>query len=242
MPVGTFSVLTLPADAGTWSITLYGSSRDQPLKALRDPARWTAVAGACPRHAHWLDGEPITGVLPMGGIMNRHRSLNGNGAGPAIGVLSVGDAWACTNPSLGRGISLGLAHVALLRRVVRTHGESPVELSGAFAAATETELMPWYQSTVMIDRGRLAEIDALRAGVAPPVPDFLPARVGAALPLAMPQDPDVFRGALEIISCVALPRDVFTRPGFAERVFELAAGQTPPKLGPDREELLTLLR
>ena len=197
---------------------------------------------ACPRHAHWLDGEPITDVLPMGGILDRHRSLDGNGAGPALGVLSVADAWACTNPSLGRGISLGLAHVALLRRVVREHADSPAELISAFATATESELLPWYASTVAIDRARLAEIDALRAGIKPTVPDVGPARIAAALPLAMRQDPDVFRGALEMVCCLTLARDVFGRPGFAERVLELAAGQTPPKLGPDREELLAVLR
>ena len=78
-PVGSFSVLTLPGDAGTWSITLYGSSGDPALKAVRDPARWTALVRACPRHAHWLDGEPITAVLPMGGVLNRVRCPNGSG-------------------------------------------------------------------------------------------------------------------------------------------------------------------
>jgi hypothetical protein len=43
----------------------------------------------------------------MGGILNRRRP-----AAPASGVASVGDAWACTNPSLGRGMALGLIHVA----------------------------------------------------------------------------------------------------------------------------------
>ena len=116
MPIGSFSILTLPADNGTWSVTLYASSGDQPLKALRDPARFEAVVGACPRHAHWLDGEPLTGVLAMGGILDRVRSVTGNGAGPALGVVSLGDAWACTNPSLGRGMALGLVHAALLRK------------------------------------------------------------------------------------------------------------------------------
>jgi 2-polyprenyl-6-methoxyphenol hydroxylase-like FAD-dependent oxidoreductase len=241
-PVGSFSILTLPSDAGTWCVTLYGSSRDQPLKALRDPARWTALVRACPRHAHWLEGEPTTPVMPMGGVVDRVRSLNGNGAGPALGVLSLGDAWACTNPSLGRGMSLGLAHAAILRRVVRECGDRPADLTAKFAADTERELAPWYENTVLVDRSRMAQIEALRAGVTPPAPEQIGARVGAALPAAMSRDPEAFRAGLEISSCLTLPREVFARPGFAERVLEQAAQATRAPFGPDREGLLALLR
>lgn len=241
-PVGTFSILTLPADAGVWSITLYASSGDRPLKALRDPARFTRLVQACPRHAHWLEGEPITPVMPMGGILDRVRSLTGNGAGPVAGVLSLGDAWACTNPSQGRGMSLGLAHAALLRRVVRETGDRPAELVAAFAAATQTELQPWYENTVMVDRARIAQIEALRAGRQLPAPEHVGARLGAALPAAMSRDPDLFRAGLEIASCLTHPREVFARPGFAERVFAQAAEAVPAAFGPDREAVLELLR
>jgi hypothetical protein len=47
------------------------SAGDQALKRLRDPKHWTAFLRACPLHSQWLDGEPITGVLPMGGVINR---------------------------------------------------------------------------------------------------------------------------------------------------------------------------
>jgi 2-polyprenyl-6-methoxyphenol hydroxylase-like FAD-dependent oxidoreductase len=242
-PIGTFSILTLPGDNGTWSVTLYTSSGDRPLKKLRHAETWMKVARACPRHAHWLDGEPITPVMAMGGTVDRVRSLNGNGAGPALGVLSLGDAWACTNPSMGRGISLGLAHAAILRRVVREAGDRPADLVSAYAAATEAELKPWYESTVLVDRARMAQIEALRAGRALPAPppENVGARIGAALPAAMSRDPDVFRSGIEITACLSLPRDVFTRPGFAERVFAAAAEVTPAAAGPNREELLTLL-
>jgi 2-polyprenyl-6-methoxyphenol hydroxylase-like FAD-dependent oxidoreductase len=235
-PIGTFSILTLPCDNGTWSVTVYASAGDRPLKALRDPAKWTALVRACPRHAHWLDGEPITPVMPMGGILDRLRSSNGGP--PPLGLVSLGDAWACTNPSTGRGISLGLKHAALLRRVVREDGD----VVAAFTAATEAELRPWYDSTVLVDRARMAEINALRAGEAPVLSDHIGARVGRALGPAMSQDGDVFRAALKITSCLSLPRDVFSRPGFAERVLEAAARATPASFGPQRDELLTLLR
>ena len=43
-----FSVLTLPADAGTWSVTLYASAGDQPLKRMRHEDAWTAVDAGVP--------------------------------------------------------------------------------------------------------------------------------------------------------------------------------------------------
>jgi 2-polyprenyl-6-methoxyphenol hydroxylase-like FAD-dependent oxidoreductase len=237
-PIGSFSILTIPADNGTWSVTLYAASGDQPLKRLRHPEVWTALVRACPMHAHWLDGEPMTGILPMGGVIDRYREP----APPATGVASVADACACTNPSLGRGIALGLMHVLRLRDTVREHGDDPRAFAAAWRAATEEELGPWYWATVAVDRSRLAEIEAIRAGRAPEPPGDAAGTVRAALPVAMGRDPDVFRAGLEIIGCLTLPQDVFARSGLAERVLALGADANgaPPR-GPDREELLRLV-
>jgi 2-polyprenyl-6-methoxyphenol hydroxylase-like FAD-dependent oxidoreductase len=46
----SFSLLTLPGDAGTWSVTVFISSDDHALKKLRDPKHWTALIAACPLH------------------------------------------------------------------------------------------------------------------------------------------------------------------------------------------------
>ena len=35
------------------------------------------------------------------------------------GFAAVGDAWACTNPSAGRGLSVGIVHAQLLRKTAR---------------------------------------------------------------------------------------------------------------------------
>jgi 2-polyprenyl-6-methoxyphenol hydroxylase-like FAD-dependent oxidoreductase len=74
-PLGSISILTLPSDCDTWSVTFFISSGDQPLKRLRFVDRWTAVVAACPLHAHWLEGEPISDVLPMAGVLDRYRRL-----------------------------------------------------------------------------------------------------------------------------------------------------------------------
>ena len=96
--LGTITLLTLPGDNGTWSVTIFTSTGDQPLKSLRHDDKWMAVVRACPLHAHWLDGDPITSVLAMSGIVDRYRRFVSNGGPIATGVVAVADAWACTNP------------------------------------------------------------------------------------------------------------------------------------------------
>ena len=116
---------------------------------------WTALVAACPRHAQWLDGEPITDVVPMGGIVDRYRRFRGLTCRWRPASRSVGDAWACTNPSNGRGMSLGLMHVQRLRDVIRAHLADPLEFAEVWDAVTEAELTPWYRENVEEDRDRI---------------------------------------------------------------------------------------
>ncbi len=240
--IGSISILTLPGDNDTWSVTLFASSSDRPLTRLRDPDRWTAVVTACPMQAHWLDGEPITDVLPMAGVLDRYRRVVVAGHPVVTGLAMVGDAWACTNPSLGRGVALGLLHGACLRAVVRTRLGDPQKFAAAWDEATETELTPWYRATVAVDRARRAEMEALREGRERPRADSPAAALGAALVRAMPHDAEIFRAFTEIGGCLTLPSAVFARPGFADRVQEVA-GRHPfaPPPGPTRDELLRLI-
>lgn len=241
--VGSLSILTLPSDAGTWSVTVFGASHDRPLKRLRHADRWSAVVAACPLHAHWLDGDPITGVLSMGGVLDRHRRLVVDGRPVVTGVALLADAAACTNPSLGRGMALGMAHADLLPGVIDACLEDPGLFTEAWDDATEQELVPWYRATVATDRDRLAELGALREGRPAPAPADPAAALRAALPRVMGRDAELFRAGLEITSCMTLPQDVFARPGLAERVLELSADADAlrPPPGPGREELLRLL-
>ena len=102
-PIGSFSILTLPADNGTWAVTIVASSGDQALKRVRKPDLWTAVIEACPLHAHWLEGEPIGEIEAMGGVLDRYRRPRADGRPLVTGLALLGDAWACTNPRWGGG-------------------------------------------------------------------------------------------------------------------------------------------
>jgi 2-polyprenyl-6-methoxyphenol hydroxylase-like FAD-dependent oxidoreductase len=241
-PIGTFSLLTLHCDNDTWSVTVFMSAGDAALKRLRDPAAWTAVVAACPRHAHWLDGEPITGVIAMAGVTDRYRRYVLDSHPVATGIAAVGDAAACTNPTNGRGMSLGLMHVQRLRDVIRTHLHDPFGFAAAWNAVTEAELVPWYRENVEEDRARIGEIEALRKGLKP-APCREPAAVlREALLAAVPRDPDAFRAFLASRCCLTTLGETLADQRFVKRVLDLTAySARPPQAGPTRTQLLQLL-
>jgi 2-polyprenyl-6-methoxyphenol hydroxylase-like FAD-dependent oxidoreductase len=238
----SFSILTLPGDADTWSVTVYVSAGDHQLKNVRDLQHWTALVAACPLHAHLLDGTPITDILALGGVLDRYRRLSVDGTPVATGIVAVGDSWACTNPPLGRGLAMGLIHAAGTREVARRHLGDPLALASAHDEMTETRVTPWYRHTLELDRARVAGINAAIEGRALPEPTDPAARVRAALLIAIRYDADVFRAFTEINSLLALPREVMSRPGLVDSILEAARGRelvAPP--GPSRAELLRMM-
>jgi 2-polyprenyl-6-methoxyphenol hydroxylase-like FAD-dependent oxidoreductase len=244
-PLDSCSLLTGPADAGTWSVTVYINSRDQALKALREEANWTRLLGACPLHHHLLaDLEPITGVLAASGIVNRLRHLVVDGVPVATGILAVGDSWACTNPSGGRGVTLALMHAVITAEAVGEHLRDPLALALAHHRKTGERLLPWYRNSAQVDQVRLAQISATIEGHSAPAatPSDPVAERMRNFAVGMNWDADIFRAFCEMTSMLALPEQIFARPGMAERIKESAAGrQPPPPLGPPRTELLALL-
>jgi 2-polyprenyl-6-methoxyphenol hydroxylase-like FAD-dependent oxidoreductase len=236
-PMGSFSLLTLQSDNDTWSVTLFATTGDAPLKALRHLDRFARVVRACPLHAHWLDGTPISDVLCIAGATDRYHRYVIDGRPVVTGFLPVGDAWACTNPSAGRGLSVGLVHAQLLRHVVREHLDDPAALTVAWDERTERIVAPFYRNQVAADRLRVAEMAALREGrEPPPLPDGTRRFLTAA-----GYDADVLRGLFETILCTALPQEVLARPQIQQRIAEVGDNPAPPLPGPDRRQLLDLL-
>lgn len=237
-PMGLFSILTLDGDNDTWSVTLYTSSRNKALRALRDPATFHRVVSTCPMQAHWLDGQPITPVLLLAGVLDRYRRFIVDGRPVVTGFAAVGDAWACTNPSAGRGLSVGLLHAQVLRDVARRHINDPAAFADDYDAETERQVGPFYRSQIAADRVRIAEMNALEAGTPVPPPDPVVTRLLAAAS----RDADVFRGMLEIAMCVALPQDVLARPHVAAKLADLDGESLPPDPGIiDRHRMAALL-
>jgi 2-polyprenyl-6-methoxyphenol hydroxylase-like FAD-dependent oxidoreductase len=239
----SFSLLTLPSDAGTWSVTVVFSSGDHALKKLRNPKHWAALVSACPLHAHWLNGEPITDVVALGGTIDRYRRFVVDDAPVVTGIISVGDSWACTNPSLGRGITMGLMQAAGTAEIVQQHLDNPFALALSHDSMTEARVTPWYRDTIDIDRKRVATVNALIEGRTESVQPANPrAQIAKALSIAMMYDADIFRAAMEMRSMLALPQNVLAREGMVDRITEVAGTHeavTPG--GPSRQELLSML-
>jgi 2-polyprenyl-6-methoxyphenol hydroxylase-like FAD-dependent oxidoreductase len=236
------SILTLPADNGTWSVVVTTSSRDKAVRALRDPAIWDAVVARYPLAEQWCDGKPITGVDVMAGIEDRHRSLVIDGEPVATGVVAVGDAWACTNPSLGRGASIGLLHARCLRDVLRETGtDDRGKLVRRFDEVTAEVVEPLYRATLWYDRHRLAEMAAEIDGE-PYRTDDMRWHANRATVAAAIDDADITRAQLALASLITTPTELYAQPGLLDRIMSLGAGAPRfPLPGPSRRELLEVL-
>jgi hypothetical protein len=175
----------------------------------------------------------------MAKIEDRHRSFVLDDLPVVTGVVALADAWACTNPSVGRGISIGTIHAAALRDVLHDMDSDPVELQRRWHHVTRETAEPWYRTTLAFDDGRLAEIDAVLEGRPyEPTPE---SELGKQLAAAAGKDPEMLRAFLDLAGVLALPAEVLGRPRVLERAVELGSNWRNEQLpGPSREELVAL--
>jgi len=238
-PYGSISILTLPADNGTWGVGVIASSKDGALRSLTDIDRWEKVVRSYPMVAHWIDAEPITDIKVMAKIEDRQRTYVVDGVPVATGVVALADAWACTNPSLGRGMSMGLVHAAALRAVMREGlSDDPRAQAIRWHQLTIETVEPLFVDTLEFDRHRLAEIEAVIDG-RPYETDDPGWALGNALAASIMHDPDLLRGFMEVVSLLDTGVGVMSRPGIAERAIALA--DPTPLPGLDRADLLSLV-
>jgi len=242
MDHGSISTLTLPADNGTWSVVVVASAKDSALRRLRDVEKWSAVVKSLPLVAHWIEGEPLEdGVMTMSKTEDRHRRYFVDGRPVVTGVVALADAWACTNPSLGRGVSIGTLHGFALRDVLRESGVGdPTAFAAAFDEATMRAVEPWYRATLSYDRHRLAEVEAEIRGV-PYEADDPQWEITKSLQYAAGQDPECLRAFVSIVSVLGTPDEVLARPGLLDKVLSAGADwREAERLGPSRSELVSI--
>jgi 2-polyprenyl-6-methoxyphenol hydroxylase-like FAD-dependent oxidoreductase len=233
--MATLGVLTLPADNNTWALGLIPVAGDKPFKALRHNPVFERVFRAFPNVAHWLDGEPLTDVMPMAGVLDRYRRIVVDGQPVTTGLVPVGDAWACTNPSAGRGITLGMMHAIALRDAVLAGDGRPTQTALEFDRLSEERVTPWYFDQLNRDHERAGRHRVEIAGGQPGPPRDPTAKLLAAAR----RDLDAARGALDVIGCLALPDEVMSRPSLKETLAQ--TGPPEPPAGPTRPDVLALL-
>ena len=237
----TYSLLTLPADNGTWAVTLYGLAEDKPIRRFRDLGVFETILREMPLHAHWLDGEPLSELKSMVGAVDTQRSYVVDGVPCATGILSIADAVASTNPSVGRGMTLGLIHTKVMREVVRDHLDDPRAMALALHARTQAEVLPLHDGTVAADHRRIEDMRVYRSGGTPE--PSAEEKVTDALLTYASVDPLMARSFGEIMSCSAPADDVIARPEVVDRATELMTSGSvrKPPPAPDRNRLLEIV-
>ena len=138
MALGTISSVTLPADNGTWCVLLVAAAHDRALHGLRNALAGSGRFGRCRSlPTGWTARRSTMRVRTIVKIEDRHRDFVVDGRPVATGMVAVGDAWACTNPSRGRGASIGMLHGLALRQTLRDVGlDDPSQFVLAFDQAT----------------------------------------------------------------------------------------------------------
>ncbi len=256
---GFLKYLAIPGDGDIASITLALRTGDSEMRALlSDDDRFDAAAGMYEGARALFDQgdvEPVTGVLPMGGLINRRRRyLDADGAPVALGLHAVGDAHTCTNPLYGRGCSLAVVQAGLLADAVEAHpgatAEDALARAVAYEAGCQREVEPWFEISVQADamgadpNGRAIQdsgTDAVADSAAHDANKAI-ARIFAA----GAQDPIVGRGLMRLMNLLATPSELMADPEFLTRAMTILGDPEtypvpPAPAGPTRRELLAAL-
>lgn len=120
---------------------------------------------------------------------------------------------------------------------MRSALDRPAQFAHSWDDLTLQNVMPFYHNQVAADHARVAEMDAARTGIDPPVNNSPLSQLIAAASL----DPDLFRGLIEIVTCLAFPHEVLQRSAIIAKIQQHILAPAPAPPGPTRPELLALL-
>jgi 2-polyprenyl-6-methoxyphenol hydroxylase-like FAD-dependent oxidoreductase len=111
--LGYMGFNTFRGDNRTFAVILLVPAADRDLRVLRHESAWqTACSVIKPLDVMTSSdyARPITGVMPMGGLMNVERT----GDPQVRGIAAVGDAFCHTDPAFAYGLSFSLVHAEAL--------------------------------------------------------------------------------------------------------------------------------
>jgi 2-polyprenyl-6-methoxyphenol hydroxylase-like FAD-dependent oxidoreductase len=237
--LGYLKFLIVPGDGGMLSATLAVGTEDKQMRRLlSEPDRFERACRSLPGPDQWfgeLDLEPIGGIRPMGGLMNRIRRFTDASGRPTVrNFHAVGDAHTCTNPLYGRGCSLALLQAVLLADAMEAH-DDPTERAAAYEALCREEVAPWWHHAVEIDKSGADTADG-------DAPDQAQRDRLAAVMAASQTDPVIGRGMARLWNLLTRPADLNAEPEFMARVGAIMADPdaypAPDPTGPSRQLLL----
>jgi 2-polyprenyl-6-methoxyphenol hydroxylase-like FAD-dependent oxidoreductase len=233
--LGYLFYLAVPADLGTFSITMAVGVKDDRLRSqLLDPEAFDRAARALPLPAGLVDGlTPDGPVHAMGGLVNRlRRFVDADGRPLVTGFHAAGDAHTCTNPIYGRGCSLALVQATALTDAFGEYPDDPAGRVRAYEKTCHEQSEPWYHLSVQADEGRQRRA----SGGSPAGPLDRLFAVGT-------DDPVVGRAILRVVNLLATPADLLADPVVVGRAMELATAEATRenrwlRTGLTRDEML----
>jgi 2-polyprenyl-6-methoxyphenol hydroxylase-like FAD-dependent oxidoreductase len=236
--LGYMGFNTFRGDNRTFAVILLAPAADHDLRVLRHGQAWEAACAAItpldvmtsPKHA-----RPITGVMPMGGLMNVDRT----GDPLVSGVVAVGDAFCHTDPAFAYGLSFALAHAQAL---CRASAEAPDvdAIAERYRAEAGPEARERHALACATDAARSlrwsgAAVDIGRRDGSYPLFSF----VGALA--AAPHDDTIFRRTIRRIGLLDRTSVFDEDDALHDRIEAVLGGLAPPPPGLPREELLARL-
>jgi 2-polyprenyl-6-methoxyphenol hydroxylase-like FAD-dependent oxidoreductase len=234
----SYTAVLFLGDNRTFSISVGVLPEDAELKGLRHEDAFTAAVRATPLLAGWVapgNSEPISPVYAMGGLDN---SLRLPTDGVVTGFVGLGDAICTTNPSYGRGVSLGLSHAFLLADLLAEHGSAGGEFPAEFARRTQALVRPWYEEALANDRGRAGLWEATLHGQSMGRPPAGVVNFGMAV-AASTGDAVVWRRVANVMMMLAEPAALYADPEIGQRIGRVLAGGPPMQLpGASRADLV----
>lgn len=243
--LGFVKFLGVPGDGDTLSVTLAIRPDDAALRSsLSDPDRFDLACRLLPGPSRFFASgrpEPIGGVRPMGGLLNRiRRFAHDDGRPRVLGFHAVGDAHTTTNPLYGRGCSLAFVQAVHLADALAAHPDDPVARAQAYEASARAEIEPWYDNAVDLDRAGADPAGLLGDGEPSPA-----ARAFGSVLVAAQTDPVIGRAMVRFWNLLGTPAQIMGDPEVMAAVAGVLAEPDrypiPPREGPTRDELLAAL-
>lgn len=248
--LGFVKYLGVPGDGDTLSVTLAVRTADSVLRStLGDADRFDHACRLLPGPDQFFAHgalEPIGGVRPMTGLINRLRRFVDADGNPAVtGLHVIGDAHTATNPLYGRGCALAVVQAVLLAGAYAEHPHDPVARAAAYEAGSAREVEPWFEASVQMDRMGADPSGRGAIGSGGDGPQSDAAKTMAAVFAAAATDPVIGRGIARLMNLLITPAQLMADGEFLTAVAAVMANPDahpiPDRTGPTRAELLAAL-
>lgn len=239
---GSVNLLAVANENGTWGLGVITSKNDKEMRCLKDWDAWLRVVRALPDTEALVDAEPLHDIHVMAGITDRYRRYFSEGIPAVTGLLGVADSLVATNPSRGRGISMGFTHALGLRDVLRkVDWNDPLRMACEADAMNESVATPHFRATVWEDDHRRLMLNARLLGQPLDLSDEA-WRTWLEFLISSASNPALTEYFLQVLLAYRTPWEVMADPVVQEMLEAARPVEFPAPAGPSREELLAAAR